>query len=467
MTPGSTSSPSPCIGWRRTRGRSAAISTPSASASCTRDLLLAGHAAEARTVLDDVDLAPPTGDEIHYAHLVLAAVHAACGDSAWSWLIATSGRSGAQSFAAPLVGAAADARGDLPSADAAWRESAGPSLAGLIRNAVSDVAARPRDDRAALPRLLGSWGGTVVAVGEGQPRTALAVADGLLARGDSAGARLLLRAGSMVAVDRAPLDARLRELRPTRQPLEIAGLVLLALVATAVLVAGVALQLGPVGVWAFIAGSAWLRYNRLPGMTRSESHLWREMRGWRLDPETGKAVQGSPHAVLYTVVGIVGFIAGVVLTIGVGGHIAEALAGGAGIVWMGTTNGVVLQILGTAAVAAGSVLAVRALVRGIDRTRAARRLESQLAASAHEGTACRCWSEGWLRGRLAESYARHHLETASVTVELPGSEIRSCPATGVLWLTGDLAVDGRALALRGRVPETSTPDATSSAGFCL
>lgn len=435
------------------------------------DLLVLGRPDEARGVLDVAGVAPPDGDAVDGGHLVLAAVHAALGaDDAWRWLLTTTSRYGPAVASARLVAAAADARGDVAAADRAWVEvcaSGRASTATVARAAVAEITHRPREDHDALGQVVGAWAGATVAVDPVAPgRMALTVADGLVARGDTAGARLLLRAAAMLTGESTELRARLRSLNPrsTRHHVLVTVAAVLGLVAVTAATWVTTGRPHALPFWGAVA--LWVRLMPLPGLSRAESRLWRGMRGWTYDADRDGPSQGHPHATLYVVVGILAAIVGWAVGMGAGAGIAAAVGGDAGTAGYYSSDVAFFVPLGTTAlVVTLAVLAARVVTRHVTAGRARRRARSLAAQQEAAGAACRCWSDTWLRGPLAASYAAHHLLATPIGAPVPDGDVRRCPATGMLWLTGPLAHGGLSVALRG--PAATAVPPASPTGFYL
>lgn len=167
---------------------------------------------------------------------------------------------------------------------------------------------RDRDgDASVLDRVVGGAAGRLLAPSpsRGSSNT-LRAAEGLVHRGDHAGARLLLRAVARVAPDQVLDEAaeRLRPLGATRHLVEVAASMVLAIglfaggVVAAVIsgadVVAVTLLQGSVGL-ALVARIAWVHYARLPGLTLQESRLWRSLGVLRRGDINDLATLGDGH----------------------------------------------------------------------------------------------------------------------------------------------------------------------------
>jgi len=425
-------------------------------------LVVAGAASEALRVLARAEVGQPAPDgPLLWGHLVLAAAHAATGsDQAWAWLTARlAGDVG--SFRARLTriaAAAADARGDREVADQLWPEVVGligvlPSPRLAERIALASVLARNRDGR---PEELARDLGSAVRVirrslaGEGDPVAAMVrTAGGLDARGDMAGARLLLR----TAVTAMPRDRRMTTALRHRRPKGTASTALkigaLTLVVAALVAVLVRMHLGGGGLLIGLALVFGSRVIPHPGLTAAESRLWRGLGSLQFDPElgdTGEETSGS-HG-WYGVVAIGGAVAGAVLGAQVPGWFSTA---GQAPAWS-TSGGALLAWLGLSLIAGAlAFFGARRVHRTLLRRSAERDSAGAQAVGEHHAGVCQCWDITSLWGTAAGIYAERHLvQMPGPALPVPvGGQLRRCPTTGLPWLVGPLGRDGRRLALRG------------------
>jgi|GEM_PF-1565779 len=420
-----------------------------------RDLLLVGRVEEADVTLDRAGATSPVG-HAGYPQLVSAAVRAARGDHhAWSWLVGSAAPAWPAATVAPLVAAAADARGDRATADHAW-VAAGPALttgASLVRSSVAALATRPRDRTEALgPLVAGVAWRTLGRRHEPDVATALAVAEALAARDDRAGARLLLHAVDVRVPASAAVRGAIKRLTPSQVGYWVAGAVVVTLLAG---LGAVAALHGDVGVMRFatpLVLLGFLSVVRIPGLTRAESSVWRELRGKVYDAERGRTTSRELRTSgWYTVAGIAGAALAGIADATVVASVGRALSGDAAWATTDAALGVFAAIVVLGAVA--GVLATRVLVRATVRRRRARRTAAEASARAQAGSTCRCTTDRWLEDPLASDYAELHLVTVpGVAAPAPGATLQRCPGTGTLWLTGPVGAGGRRLALSGRPP---------------
>ncbi|MDM7854289.1 hypothetical protein [Cellulomonas alba] len=441
------------------------------------DLIQLGRSAQARDELLRAGATPPSGSDLTARDVVLAAACAACGDDgAWHWLLAAAARIDGGAWLAALVGAVADQRGELATADSAWVAARGSGAHGRtarVRAGVAIVASRRRDDPQDVGRLvLDVVGAAIAADLERRPGVAVAIAQGLLERGDVAGARLVLRTTLMLVPSSAEVRAALGAV-PARRPVTV---VAVATALAAVLIGGLialttvvpAPGVRVIGIVAVsLGGALWARRVPLPGMTAAESAVWRDVRGLVWDEQEQRLVPpGNRNGGWYGIAAIAGLAAGTALVAPALAALS-ALAGSGFAAWADSGSAGFAYLAGAALGTAGGVLLVRWAIRARRRSRARRELSARAQSRAREGASCRCWSDAWLRGWLAEETAAQHLADAQALAVIPGSQVRRCPSTGTLWLVGPLAADGLWLALRGDAPRAAPQPDQQGDGFYL
>lgn len=446
----------------RTAGGAA---TPWETTARARALVLAGRAGEALTVLSANGVRPPDpGAAPTGAQVVLAAAHAALGDpDAYGWLLRLPSQldGGGGAWLARLVAAVADARQDAAMSADAWQQvvflrGAAAGSEALVRAAAASVAQRDRNGPAssteaalltALELLVGTG---PLPPGARDPGTR--AAELLRARGDVAGARLLLRAWRGLVPRRPELDAALRSVTPpAARWAGAAGNAVVVLTVLAALGLSVAVRHAVPGLVISLVVFLWRRFGPTPGLTREEALVDQRLSALHVDPDRGVVIgEPSNNRGWYGVAGIGGAIVGFVCA----GMISATPTGqqwslglGAALLWLGIP----------AVLAAAAVWGARALHVGRRGSTRVRRGAEEDAARAARASACVCWRAPSLVGDVAAAYAQHHLvDAGEATVgALRGGagRVASCPQTAIPWLVGPLGDDGRWLALRGALPD--------------
>ncbi|MCB2176204.1 MAG: hypothetical protein KQH57_10385 [Actinomycetales bacterium] len=452
-----------------------------ADADLARDALAAealvvlGRGGEAAGLLRERGVRPPrAGEPVSWPQALLAAGQASTGDAgAWAWLSART-TDVAPAFRlrlARLVAAAAEQRGDLGVADAAWAEIPGligavssPRLAGRIA-----TATLLRRNREAEPLVLAT--AVIDALSALQNAAAddaaaldavLEVAGRLERRGDDAGARLLLGAARSGLPRDRRVRAALRRLSPRSTFADAARVVVAVAVLAAAVVAGAVWHLRAAGLVGAGALGLYLRLAPVPGFTRPEGQVWQGVRTLRYDPAVGRA-DTSGGSGWYGLAGIGGFVVTfIVMAIGL-----TALGeGGSWPAWSVSSAGMVGMLAVLVAGTAGGVLGARSLRHALGRRRRARSRAADHALAERHATVCRCREVDVTWGPDARLYAERHLVPAPVPppVRLPGGELRLCPVSSMPWLVGPLGAGGRELALRGALREVANPVAEDESG---
>ena len=439
-----------------------------------RLLLLCQRPSEALAVLSElgVDVLPATGD-LSWAALVLAACRAATGDRwAYQWLLAAVSRLADTEHAAPvayLVAAAAEQIGDSGTGDQVWTKLVADGRitpVSIAKYAAAAVASRDRDDEGAVARTLASAAialERLVPPPWEQPVPVVSAADDLSARGDQAGARLLLHAvlcrNAPIPLLQPALDARtpieaMRRHRARMIAIRLAC-VTAALTAMVISIRTDFLAAAAPAVAAVALGFRWWSRRRLiPGLSRADSGAWKAFDCLRHRPTNGR---GQPlrkdQGGLYGV----GGIAGLVVAMFVAGALSGMLRRGGQDTAIGW---VLLLTLGWTI----GYFATRALHRYILARRRQRRQnaadQQQRAAAAH----CRCWQDSHLSGAFATAYLREHLADCAVPISaFPAARLERCPVTGALWLAL-VAAGPSTILLRSQIalpndqPVAGTPD---------
>lgn len=452
-----------------------------ASADLTRDALAAealvvmGRGGDAADLMRGRGVRPPgPGEAVSWQQALLAAGQAATGDaSAWTWLTArtTDVVPAFRLRLARLVATAAEERGDVGVADAAWAEI--PRLIGAVPS--SRLAGRVatatvmRRNREAEPRALAA----VVADALGTLRTAAAddaaaldavleTAERLERRGDVAGARLLLGAARSGLPRDRRVRAALRGLSPRSTFADLARMAVVAAVVAAALVAGVVWHLRVTGLVGAGALAVYLHLTPVRGLTRPESQVWRGLRTLRYDPAVGRA-DSSGGSGWYGLAGIGGFV---VTFIGLAAALNALGEGGSWPAWSLSDGGVLVLLASLVAGTAGAVLGARSLRHAVGRRRRARHSAGERARAELQAMVCRCWEIDVTWGPDARLYAERHLVgvPAPSPVRPAGGELRRCPVSSIPWLVGPLGTGGRELALRGALREVADPQAEQGDG---
>lgn len=431
----------------------------------TRARALAGHLT--RTAGDPLDL-------------MLAAAFAASGDdAAYDYLLAAA-RAPRLSMPAPallrVVGAVAEHRGRVRDAAWAWTvlvEHLGvssPTVTACF--AATLIGARRPDDTA--DTLLSSVRRAHAALDRldphpsADPTPVLAAAARLTDRGDTAGARLLLRAQDVATPGISALRPVMRALTPTRQMwvrgaaagvllvLGIGGLVLLRTTG--------GLRVGT-GALMALAVTAWGRTVPLPGLSRPESEVYRVLARGGPASGSGSSLSAGASALLrepaarpvgprrntglWGLGGVLGLVAGLVVALQLtkpGAPLASpdgAASSSAPIVW-----GVIALGMGAVGFAA-----FRAADRLVQRRRSVRDAARRRAALATQAAVCVCLAEPARVGDAVVEYTTRHLAPADpgrhLSAVFPGAQVRRCVATRTVWLAGPLGERDRTLALNG------------------
>ncbi|GAA3799744.1 hypothetical protein CSO01_15530 [Cellulomonas soli] len=440
-----------------------------------RLLLLRGRAQEAVAELarHGVDDVPSEGPR-SWPELVLTAARAGAGDGyAFQRLLeaATTHAGDPQAWRiAYLVAASAEQLGRLDVADSAWRVLAAQH--GIVtpltvsRLAIGEISHRDRFHPESAVAVVTTQARNLTRLApapQEDPGPTLAAVAGLRARGDEAGARLLLHAVDRLCPATPAITEALRSSAPTEgvraHRLKLAGALLLGLLLLPLGIFGIAL------VWG--GRTLWERSVRLPGLTLTDSAAWRAIGtvpadAGSADPTRTEREQGAGWYGLAIILGAVAWM--------VVGTPLSATAGR----WFGGDADTIVFVLGLVSLPALLVVATRSLRLRLLRRRARRRTERAERARLAEAALCRCWQTRGLRGDFAAAYATNHLVPVPVPALLESLRqrvgfwvhLRRCPVIGVLWL-GGTPDGGGAVHLRGAVPSTPGPAATSPGGFYL
>lgn len=426
-------------------------------------MLLQGRTDAARAELASagVGTVGPDGPAT-WAEATLTAVHAARGHapSMHALLAARSRAVGSDAVRlAYLIAAAAQESTQHELARQAWRDLAIQQSVvtplTVARFAAAEVAARDRDDPVAAVETVMTQVNNLTLVDPDpaqEPSPVLAASAELRARGDDAGARLLLEAVVRTQPPHVALTAALREVTPQ------AAMRRHALLATAAFLPAVLLvPVGPLAIPVVaLFRRLWYEYVRLPGLGRVDSDVLRGIRSLRFDANRGQVEHdGTSPTGWYGVGGILGLTAGAFAAV----RLSEAATASLG------PDPVRDGVLWVTALVGAPTLGVLAAVRVVRRRRVAAghaaraRAERQLLASA--GT-CRCWTSRTITGALAAAYLERHLEPVTDDAAVrevrhrlgDGARVVRCPSLGMVWVAGAIGRHRSPLALRGVIPTT-------------
>jgi hypothetical protein len=443
-----------------------------------RLLLLQGQPGAALAELARLGLTEvPVEGPRSWSELVLVAARAATGDPvSFQRLIEAASRTAGEPQAwrvAYLVAAAAEQTGQSDIAHQAWRALA--VTHGIVtpltvsRLAAGEVVRRDREDHEAVTAVVLTQARNLSQLIPGpadDPGPVLAAVADLRARGDEAGARLLLRAVTRLNPPNAAITAALQSGAPIKgQNLHRAKVVGASLLALALVPAGL---VGVLIVWG--VARLWARYVRLPGFSLTDSVAWRAI--GTLPPQAtsvdgAKASDRSAYG-WYGVVGVIGVFAWIPIGYSASAFGADALGGGSGLE-------AILYLLGLIGLPAFLILVTRVIWRRVLGARWRRRLASTERRRLAAAGQCRCWQTRGLTGELAAAYGTAHLRPVvdGAAVEVlhqrlgMRASVARCPVTGTLWLGGELGRGGTAVQLRGNVPTDLAPAAEAARGFYL
>lgn len=411
-------------------------------------LLQVGQPAQAVALLAEHGYTElPVVSRAAWPDLVLSAARAAAGDeTAYRWLMVCARRFDDAPDArrlSYLVAAAASGMHDRPTADQAWhtlmtRYHIVTPVTAAEFGAVEVAGRDPHDARAATMRLATAVAnlhdtGTPI---EQNPEPALRAARALHRRGDVSGARLLLHVACRRIPGNPVLDAALAEATPVaamrRHRLLV---VVLWCLAPALLPLGFA-----GGLIVLALSRAWQRWVPIPGLSRTDSAVWRTFRGLSYDPyadprdpppkdQTGYYGLSALLSLLFVALPLGAPTTALVTALTVGGDAADANRP----IVVGTWLLLCIGIPGLTFV--GARLAHQRM-----RARRHRRdREAVQRARLGEAERCHCWQVQSISGPFAVEYRRQHLRTEAsppLPVALPGTtNLKRCPTTGVLWLT--------------------------------
>ncbi|KGM14588.1 hypothetical protein N869_05105 [Cellulomonas bogoriensis 69B4 = DSM 16987] len=426
-------------------------------------LLLAGEALAARGVLlalgaEQARGAPGTGPA-GLETVLGAALDATDGDDdAYAWLVDHEERHALQDpRLTRLLAVVADSRDETEVADRAWSEVMAQAVrldpARARRAVVALVSRRERDGL--IGPMVADLLSCVALVRSTQvedwDQVAVDAAHDLRARGDVAGARLLLRAFRAAAPPTAPVDRARRALTPAAVSVRaVANAVVFTVLAAGAL--ALAVRWGnPLPLFALaVLAVAGARVVHVPGMTEQEGNVWQRLGAVELDPRRGIVETGAGLA-WFAVLGVAGALSGLTATSAATSQLREAGRHGA---WLDGGGGLALWFVGMLAGAVAAVLMGRWLHTAVRRHETARRWAAADREGVSPGAACRCWQVSALVDERALGYAGEHLlpldRHRGVGDPLDrGDDLWQCPESDTLWLLTGPGGSGRTVALRG------------------
>lgn len=391
----------------------------------------------------------PDGFETTLAQLVLAAARAATGDRpSYRWLMARTSRIDGDPRVYYLVAAAAAGVGDQETADLAWQTlAAGFEVVTpltVARHAAAAVARRDIGDPVQAVAIAAMELHHLGVPVENDPGPTLAAVQDLRARGDHEGARLLLHAVRRRLPAVPALDAALAALTP-------AAAMRRHLIAVVAVWSLVPLLLFPV-VWTLhvpaLAGGllvlavrlGWERWVPIPGLSRTDSAVWRAFRAVGYDPFTDPTAPPPKDQKGYY--GLVALLSLFFVAIPVSLAAARLVPDG--------TMQTGMYLLICLGIPALGYLGARHAHHWMRARAHARRRTADTRARLAEARRCHCWQVHTLSGDIAAEYLHHHLRSEPFDDAPPSlrGEVRlgRCTATDTVWL----AVPGdRMLLLRG------------------
>ncbi len=283
----------------------------------------------------------------------------------------------------------------------------------------------------------------------------------LSARGDTAGATLLVAAVARTSPASAEPEALETETRPPRLRAPLLVPYLLPLV------------LAPAGILGIVGGLFLVRLIRqgwrvMPSLSWTDEKAWSAITQLKFDVRRGRARSSSQLRGLVMLGVLLGLIVGSALAVGAYSVVADLWPGAA------ESAGVLLAIL---LVVGGPVLG-GLLGSWCLRIRDVRAIRGSYVKQDRERLAaagtCRCWETARLSGSFAAAYATAHLRVSTEQPfhgQLAGRSVSSaeCPLSGVRWLATTTWSGRTALLLRGtpRTAPTSTPAVQTGTGGYL
>ena len=436
-------------------------------------LLQIGQHAQAVAVLAGIGYSElPDENRATWPDLVLAASRAAGGDSvAYRWLMGCARRFDGTAEAwrlCYLVAAAATGINDRATADQAWDalltryEILTPAT--LAQYSAAQVADRDQHDAGAATMTVATAVANLHQIGtplEQNPEPALRIARLLQSRGDLSGSRLLLHAARRRIPPDPALDAALAEVTPA-SAMHRHRLIVTVLWCLAPLL----FPLGVVGGLLVLAARlAWQRWVPIPGLSRTDSAIWRAFRSLSYDPYTDPDEPAPKDQTGYY--GLAAILSLLFVAAPLGSPVSALLAG-----LTATANNadnplvVATWLLLCIGIPGLSFLGARQVHRERRARRHRRRRQAEHRARMANAQRCHCWQAASASGQFATLYFRQHLRPEPFTLRAPNlrglADLGRCPTTGVLWLALDKDDPGKALLLRGTSRTNSRPEPTAT-----
>ncbi|WP_203684321.1 hypothetical protein [Actinoplanes siamensis] len=446
-------------------GLPAELADESVAVSRAALLLRVGQPAQAVAVLAEHGYTKlPEVNRAAWPDLVLAAGSAAVGDqAAYRWLMACVRRFQDASDAWRLnylVAAAATGVHDRPTADQAWHTLV--AQYGIVTpvtaaefGAVVVAGRDPRDVRAATVAVATAVTGLhdIGVPIEQNPEPTLRAARALQARGDVAGARLLLHVVRRRIPHNAALDGAQAKLTPVaamrRHRLLVVVLWCLAPTLLPLGVAG--------GLIVLAVSRAWQRWVPIPGLSRPDSSVWRAFRGLSYDPYSDpRDPPPKDQAGYYGLAALLSLLFVALPLAAPTTALVNALTGGGDATDAGRPIVVGTWLLLCIGIPGLVFLIARQAHRQMRARQHRRDRQAAQRARLSQAKRCHCWQVRSISGEFAVEYERQHLHPEAsppLPVALPGTAgLGRCPTTGALWLTLDADDAGKALLLRGTTP---------------
>jgi hypothetical protein len=441
-------------------------------------LLQTGQAGRAISILEGLGVTDlPDDRRASWPHLVLAAGRAAAGEvDAYRWLMSSAGRLSTAVDAwrvSYLVAVAATGIGDRTTADQAWHNIVVRhgivTPASLAEFSAAQIAGRDRDEPTEATTTVAA---TVANLHHADvpihqdPGPVLDAARALSARGDVAGARLLLHAARRRIPATPALDAALAAVTPTggmrRHRILVTALWCLT---PALLFLGM-----PGGLIVLAVRTAWERWIPIPGLNRADSAAWRAFRSVSYDPYTDPADPPAKDQSGYY--GLAALLSLLFVAFPVTGLVPTLLAAMTRATGPDEVNPALIisiRVLLCIGIPVLSFLGSRQAHRWLRSRRHDRRRAAVRRAGLSGAQQCQCWQSGSMSGPLAVDYLHRHLQPEATTYLPPAlrdnASLGRCAVTGAMWLGVRHGSHGTAVLLRGAVGHDEEP--SQPTGFYL
>ena len=442
--------------------------------SQARLLLQTGQAGRAISVLQGLGITElPDDRRGSWPHLVLAAGRAAAGEvDAYRWLMSSAGRliTAVDAWRVSyLVAVAAAGIGDRTTADQAWHNIVVRhgivTPASLAEFSAAQIAGRdpdePMEATTTVAATVANLHHADVAIHQ-DPGPVLDAARALSARGDVAGARLLLHAARRRIPATPALDAALAAVPPT------GGMRRHRLLVTALwCLTPALLLLGMPGALIVLAvRTAWERWVCIPGLNRADSAAWRAFRGVSYDPYTDPADPPAKDQSGYY--GLAALLSLLLVAFPLTG-LVPTLTRATGFDEVNSTLVISFRVLLCIGIPVLSFLGARRAHRWFRSRRHDRRRAAVRRAGLSDAQRCQCWQRGSMSGPFAADYLHRHLQPEAITYLPPAlrdnMSLGRCAVTDAMWLGVRHGSQGTAVLLRGAVGHDEEP--SQPTGFYL